>query len=338
MRAGRAAGRSGGSWIVATRAPAAAMVLSMGAAMGVAMGVGPMAVAQMHLWPRAAAARTWESETSRSVAEPAAAAGAASVAEPTAFRTADELLAALERADRGLETLTAEVRYDRTFELQGDAQTRFGRLWFENGGERRRFAILFDELLVGNVQRRQEQQFVFDGEWLVERVPSERRMIKQQVVPPGRSFDPLRLGSGPLPIPIGQKREDILSRYEAELAPSSAGLEDQPGDGGEGARLRGFVEGSWQVVLRPRAEVADEEDFREVRLWYSRSSSGRLLPRMARTVNRAGDVACVMLINVRLREAGGVRDAEAEVPAGLFDTRTPADGWLVDVRPWRGGE
>src|SRR4051794_12475411 len=54
-------------------------------------------------------------------------------AAPGEFASADDLLKALERADENLTSLTADIRYDRTFELQGDRQVRTGKLYFVSG-------------------------------------------------------------------------------------------------------------------------------------------------------------------------------------------------------------
>lgn len=282
--------------------------------------------AQIAFWPHAAAATRWTEPSSSS-------------SEPAEIRTADDLLLALERADRGLVSLTADVRYDRFFELQGDRQERRGRLEFLNAaaeGQRRQFAIRFTKLIVGDVLREEPQTFAFDGEWLVEINPAQKKMTRWQVVAPGEAFDPLRLGSGPLPIPIGQRRDDIVSRFDAVLASSGDGLE--AGDmltAAEAAALRGFVEGSTQIVLTPRAGGPESEDFREVRLWYSRGAGGRLLPRMARTINQAGDISLVMLTNVATQDVGGPINPEAAVDPALFRVNAPDDGWLVEVRPFR---
>ncbi len=268
------------------------------------------------------------------------------------FESADQLLRALETADRGLRTLTADVRYEREFGLQGDTQVRRGKLWFDSGrgagGEdeakpgasRRKFAIRFDTLYVGDVVRPEEQTFIFDGEWLIERSAEQKKVARWQVAPPGKDFDPLRVGSGPLPIPIGQKRDDIVKRYEATLVPAREGLGERVGEFGS------LIEGAWQVRLTPKAG-GGEEEFKEIRLWYARGragegvAEGRLLPLMARTLNGAGDVSLVVLINVETQDVGAARNERAAVPAEVMDARVP-EGWAEDVHPWRereaGGE
>jgi hypothetical protein len=249
---------------------------------------------------------------------------------------ADDLLTELEKADAGIRLLHAEVLYDKTFEVAGDRQVRIGELWFvsEPGDPpRRRFAVNFTALYVDQRREEDEQVFVFDGEWLVERQPKRKLMIKRQVVPPGQRFDPLRIGEGPLPIPIGQRRDDIKARFEAVLRPAGDGLapaaDASPEERARAEALAREVEGSTQLRLMPRAGTEQADDFREIRLWYGRDAGGRLLPRMARTVNRSGDVSIVKLINI---EVNGPTPA----PAALFDVTAPAEGWDVHVMPWRG--
>lgn len=247
------------------------------------------------------------------------------------IRSADDLLTALETADAGLNTLAAGIRYDRTFEIAGDRQVREGNLYFQarREGDRadRKFAIRFDRLIVGARVREEVKEFVFDGEWLVEKLPGEKppMFTKRQVVPPGERFDPLRIGEGPMPIPIGQRRADILSRYDAELVRADADL-DEP-------ELKAFVKDSYQLKLTPRPDRPDEDEFSEIRLWYRRAAGeagGMLLPRMARTINRAGDESVVQLINVQVNTS---------IPEGVMATQTPGpkDGWDVQIVPYRQG-
>src|ERR1043165_8725773 len=106
------------------------------------------------------------------------------------FAAAGDLLAALEKADEKLESLTADIRYDRTFELQGDRQVRTGKLYFvsmpgANGAApARKFAVAFTDFIVGETFRDEPKSYTFDGEWLVEKYPKEKPplFIKRQVV------------------------------------------------------------------------------------------------------------------------------------------------------------
>jgi hypothetical protein len=250
---------------------------------------------------------------------------------PAEITSADELLAALEHAGDDIRLLSGRIAYEKTFAIQGDRQLREGKLVFESQpGETgdthaRRFGIIFDKLQVGERVEDEEidylEQYIFDGEWIAEIHPLEKQFIRRQVVAPGERWDPLRVGEGPFPIPIQQNREDILRRFDAELVASTEALE-QP-------KMQAAAQKCYQLKLTPRAD-AGEQDFREVRLWYDKET---LLPRIARTVNRADDVALVLLRDLKLNE-------EAEVAHAELSTEPPADlhGWTYTQQEFEDGE
>jgi hypothetical protein len=246
------------------------------------------------------------------------------------FADADELLSALEAADRDLESLTATIRWVRTFALAGDVQTRDGHLAFKSTpGEDgkpplRRFGIEFSSLVMGQVKEDILDRYIFDGEWLLELDYKNKQFMRRQVVPPGERFDPLRIGEGPFPIPIGQRKDEILRRFDAQLMlPGDSISEDEPG-------LLEFTRHMTQVRLTPRPEWKDEFDFAEIRLWYKRDDGGRLLPRMARTRNYADDESTVILSHIQV-------NADADIPEDMLDTKPPREGWDGQVLPWRKG-
>lgn len=238
--------------------------------------------------------------------------------------TADDLLDRLAAARDEIRTLKASLTYRREFAIAGDTQTRLGELFFDNVTDdadgRTRFAVRFDRLIVGERLERQDQLFVFDGEWLVEKVSSDRRFTKRQIAPPGSTFDPLRMGEGPFPVPLGQRPEDIVARYDAELRPPGEGVEDEA--------LRGFAEDRLvQLRLTPKPEYEDTDDFMEIRLWYDPSTPA-MLPKIARTETALGDVSLVVVAKAELN---------AELPEDVFDTATPGrdSGWNVTVTGYR---
>jgi hypothetical protein len=241
------------------------------------------------------------------------------------IKTADDLLLALENADAHIRSLEGDIRYDKLFEIVGDRQIRTGKLWFVDekntgggvsGG--RKFAIRFDQLQVGKRVQPEEKIMSFDGEWLVEKLPANKEMIKRRVVAPGEKFDPLKIGEGPFPLPIGQKRVDILDRFDAQLLAPDADL--QPNEPSELEAMAAFIKGSHQLKLTPKANA--KSDFTEVRLWYRpEGTDGKLLPRMARTINQQGDVSIVWLDKVRTNQP---------VPEGVLDVTAPP-GWNVHI-------
>lgn len=293
-------------------------------------GLLAMAVLQPKMTPvqpeRAPAA-----ETQRAVTQPVESpADKAQPAEtPTDITDADDLLRALETAGEDIRRLSATVRYVKEFSIQGDTQVRAGRLVFasepgvDGQAPARRFGITFDELKLGrrveNIDSEYLEQYIFDGEWLAEVRPLDKEFVRRQVVPPGERWDPLRLGEGPFPIPIQQRREDILERFDAELLDGREGV-DSPS-------ILGIAGKCYQLRLTPRAD-AGEEELREVRVWYQKDT---LLPRLARTLNMAGDVSFVMLKDLRLNDDAQIGEAE-------LSTEPPTDreGWNVTQEFFRG--
>ncbi len=250
--------------------------------------------------------------------------GAQAQAAGPVIRTVEDLLAHMEHVDRGLETLTAGIQYDKRFRLQGGQHVRRGTLHFSTSapaGEanrpRRSFAIHFVDFFVDGRLEEDPEHWVFNGEWLVERRPEQKQFIKRRIAPPNAEFDPLRIGEGPMPIPIGQKPADILRRYIASL-------EDSEGFFKEGAPLERIARECHQLRLVPRPERAEEDDFVEIRLWYRWDEKAqRLLPRMARTVNRSGDEAYVQLIDVKVNEP---------IDRAAFDVAPPPEGQGWDIQ------
>lgn len=266
-----------------------------------------------------------------SVSPPSAvAAQPGEVGPPLTFDTARALLDALEASGEELGTLATGIQYTREFAIQGDTQTRRGRLYLDNdtGDEdgRRRFAILFEELVVGERRTEEQQHYIFDGMWVVEKTPAEKQFTKRQVARPGEDFDPLRIGEGPFPIPIGQPAADILERFDAELIEPADGLADDV--------LRRYAEAQKLLQLRliPKAGSRQAEDFDEVRIWFdprpAADGTYPLLPMIARTVAPIGDESLVVLFRPTVNSA---------IDAETFDTAVPpeAEGWNVHISELR---
>jgi hypothetical protein len=247
---------------------------------------------------------------------------------PSDITTADDLLRALETAGEDIRRLSATVRYVKTFAIQGDTQVREGRLVFasepgvDGQAPARRFGITFDTLKLGerveDIDSEYLEQYIFDGEWLAEVRPLDKEFVRRQVVPAGERWDPLRLGEGPFPIPIQQRREDILARFDAELLDGPEGVDERS--------ILGIAGKCYQLRLTPRAD-AGENELREIRVWYQMDT---LLPRLARTLNAADDVSFVALKDLRVND-------EAEFDEAELSTEPPTDltGWDTTTVPFR---
>lgn len=285
--------------------------------------------------------------------EPPAQVSPASTSSAPEFATADDLLRALETADRDLKSLSCELLWTKDFLLGGDSQTRKGKLFFvdqreaatpkgspkpgsakdsaapEPSAGRRKFAVKIEATVTqGSVEGegrldRRLQEYVFDGLSLIERFPEEKRTIRHQLQAKANA-DPLRIGEGPIPLPVGQNREDILARFNVELLSAEQDLVPKDVDQTDPAaqRLKVFAKGCVQLKLVPKPEYEKECTFKQARLWYKRTdgAGGALLPRMARAIDKQDNTDTVML-----------SDVQVNGPVGeVFDTSVP-EGWDVQV-------
>lgn len=260
---------------------------------------------------------------------------AADTTPPTtgAIADADAFLVAQEKAGADLRTLSAAVSYIKSFpEIQGGGRhVRTGELLYDNGMERRgpaamparRLAARFDTLTVDGQRQPIDKAYVFDGAWLVERDEVGKQFIKVRVVAEGEINDPLRIGNGPFPLPIGQQRADILRTFDVELRPRLDGIPDEPATAG----LRRLIDGSGatQVRLTPKAGTRESKDFREVRLWYRAPD---LLPFFVRALATDESTSEFLLRDIQ---------KNPDIPPARFDTATPPPeaGFQVDVREFR---
>jgi hypothetical protein len=276
-------------------------------------------------------------------------------AKPGDFTSADALLDALESAGRDIRTLSASIRYTKVFSaIEGsEKQVRTGRLYFRADPApasnsvaaqakpapdlaRRMFQVDFETLQVDDKFREESQIFIFDGEWLVERFPEQKQQNKRRVVAPGERIDPLAIGEGPFPIPIGQKKSKILERFTAELLAPEDGFPappapaaPAPAEGADAAatpaptpKRPAWLADSYQLKLIPKPGTEESRKFASVRLWYTKDG---LLPRLAITDDKEDASTEVFLPDVQINQT---------LPGNAFDMSLPP-GWTEQVTPYK---
>lgn len=278
-------------------------------------------------------------EPGGAVQGPGAAGGAASeepgsASRATGYADGRALLVALGERDGEIRTLTGQVRLTGIQVLQGDMQRRIGALAMRTepgaGGEpsRRMYAVRFEQLQLDRRVEEVDERYVFDGRWLVERLPREKQFIKREVVPAGRTPDPMEMmRDAPFWVSVGDDADRVLRDYHAEVLPATDGLVENP-IAEDLAGLARLVEGCVQLRLTPREGSPGEDDWESVRLWFTPEG---LLPRLYVKTAWTGDLQIAELFGV---------EVNGEVPASTFDTEAPdpGSGWQVQVTPWRGRE
>ena len=243
-------------------------------------------------------------------------AGKAAVEAPKAD-PAQDLLERLETAASDLRDFQADIIYWKWDAALGRPEIRQGQVLYQSapGGVLRRFAILLDLQIVNNRKREKHRHYIFDGSWLVEIDYDEKLFIKRQVVPPGQTFDPLKLGEGPFPLPVGQPKKEVEARFEVSALAKpqdetlATGLGDTPAEG---------------LLLVPRPDTPEAKDIRRVELFYDPKT---LLPVGICLTETGGDRKTVVLRNLKRNQ--GVDEAKLNI------LEPDPKEWHIEVVPYR---
>ena len=119
-----------------------------------------------------------------------------------------------------LKNFRAHVRVTVDHLRSGETDINIGRIWYEHSRKgHTRFDIHFSILAVdGAIARHHaDHDIIFDGRWLIDRNGSAKIYRKIEIAPPGKHFNPLKLGEGPIPIPVGQRPLTVLREFHVKM-------------------------------------------------------------------------------------------------------------------------
>jgi hypothetical protein len=242
----------------------------------------------------------------------------------------DTLLWALERSGANLRSFSADIAFDRYLALEDEKERRKGRLALQGEGAGRRLGCRFREFIDGAGAKRESQDhWIYADGWLAEADWEHKSFTKRRVVAPGESWDPLKLGEGPFPLPFGQAEEEVRARFAIERA----ALPETP--------LIRFALGDTKVCglrLTPKPTTALAKDASWVDVFYSAEAKPlaesnqlgfQLIPRVVVLAKPSGDQSTIVLTNP-------VMNAPLE-PADQTLLQMPNPDpkeWSIDVREW----
>lgn len=232
------------------------------------------------------------------------------------FADADALLMAVERSSDSLRDFRANITLETTDDVTGDTERRLGQLVFvqeEGKPTTRRFAVVFEKFIDGSGRMDERPvRYIYADGWLTEADFKQRTLVRRQLARAGEQYDPLKPGEGPVPLPIGQRRADVLARFDASLAvaPHSALLQKS---------TRPMI----GVCLKPKPGMADR-DLVEASVWYDAES---LVPVGVEAQRKSGRT----VVSLRGATMNGGIDAAQQALLSLASEVT--NGWRVDERP-----
>ncbi len=186
-----------------------------------------------------------------------------------------------------------------------------GKIWYLRKGRATEFDIRFNMLVVdGAIARHHaDHDIIFDGRWLIDRNGSAKIYRKIQLVGTGKDFNPLRLGRGPIPIPIGQRPAMVLQEFHVRLVPNQA-------------RATGNV--SQPRLIHLRLVPRDKRAFAFVQLdfWINPALA---LPVKIERIDPDGTPTVAVLSKIKINHPMR-HNFHVAAPA-------PGSGWTVDIEP-----
>lgn len=131
----------------------------------------------------------------------------------------DAILTRQEKAGDAIKTLQAGLRDEIYYIIPDDRQVKLGLIRYQAAakGKNARFMVMFDTLIHEDLKVKQKEYWCFDGHKLREIRQQTRTAIDREVVAPDEKIDPFKLGEGPIPLPFGQKKADILQNFNVTL-------------------------------------------------------------------------------------------------------------------------
>lgn len=189
-------------------------------------------------------------------------------AELTSQSGVDDILDALDARGRGLKSLTMDVKLTDTNPDTGDATTRTGKVWYEQpAAGSARIRVAFDKKEANGRIIDDKIEYLLEGSDLIDRTYRTKTQVTRRVLKPGEQVNLLKLGEGPFPLPIGQKKEDVHAMFEVKRIDPSR---DDPSD-------------TIHLQLLPRAGSRFERRFKSIDVWVDLKSH---MPRQIETLDR----------------------------------------------------
>jgi outer membrane lipoprotein-sorting protein len=178
----------------------------------------------------------------------------------------NEILDALDARGQNLTSFTADVKLIESDAATGDASTRSGKVTYQ-AGDPTRLRVRFDKKQVNNRITEDVIEYLLDGPDLIDRTYSSKTQVTRHVLKPGEKMNLLKLGEGPFPLPIGQKKEDVHAMFDVTKVDSS---KEDPAD-------------TVHLKLTPKPNTRFANRFASIDVWVGTKDS---MPHRIETMDR----------------------------------------------------
>lgn len=207
------------------------------------------------------------------------------------------ILQQLEERGAAVVDLKCEVEYTIEDVLADDHFTKFGQILYRKQDPNPMFLVYFEKLHQGEIVSRKREWYLFDGQSLWEVKEAAKNKIQHEVVKPGEKIDLFDIEESPIPIPFGQKKEQIRRNFLVVLV---SPVEGDPDD-------------TDHLVCAPKPDSRLVKDYERLEFYVSRSLH---LPVKIVSVQRGGNQINTAVFPDLTDQSinTGLSDAEFELP------------------------
>lgn len=236
-------------------------------------------------------------------------------APATGGLSVDDVLDLLDRRGQDLQAFDAQVTLREEDTNTALATTRTGKVWYEKKADgSARMRVLFDKKIDARDRQVDEKiEYALDNGWLIDRDYQKRIEVRRQVLRPGEKINLLKLGEGPFPLPIGQKKEEVRKLFDAKLVKPSRDDDKS-------------LAGTSHVVLKPIDKTQFARRFGAIDVWVDPKTG---MPVRIETITpNGGSTRSTDLRNVRINPRPGLTDADFALP------KIDQSKWNVQEEPY----
>lgn len=187
-------------------------------------------------------------------------------AELNAQSSTDQILDALDQRGQGLTGFIANVKLTDTDAALGEATSRLGKVWYQ-AGDAQRIRVTFDKKEANGKIAEDKVEYLLAGPDLIDRTYRTSTQVTRHVLKPGEKMNLLKLGEGPFPLPIGQKKEDVYAMFDVKKVDSK---KDDPAE-------------TVRIQLIPKADTRFEKRFKNIDVCIGMKDS---MPRRIETMDK----------------------------------------------------
>jgi hypothetical protein len=179
----------------------------------------------------------------------------------SAASSLDDILVALHQRGDTLSTLKSRVLIGELDPALGKSLTRIGQIWVDRstpGDPKVRVQLLFKVDGDKHNERIDDKiEYLLAGDWLIDRTYGAKSEAHRQIRKPGEKLDVLKLGEGPIPLPIGQSPDEVRKQFEVTQLPART----------EMANGRKLPDDSLIIELRPKQDTSLQKRLESITLW-----------------------------------------------------------------------